>query len=116
MIVLTNNFTNFQNPRKFNCYAGLAPFEHTSGNSIKGKTKTSKLRNKKIKTVLFNGANSAIIYDEELKAYYKRKKEQGKAHNSIINSVCCKIVYRMFAVVKREQPFVNLVRYNLHMS
>lgn len=116
MIVLTNNFTSFQNPRKFNCYAGLAPFEHTSGTSIKGKTKTSKLRNKRIKTVLFNGANSAIIYDEELKAYYKRKKEQGKAHNSIINAVCCKLVYRMFAVVKREQPFVNLVRYNLHMS
>lgn len=116
MIVLTNNFTSFQNPRKFNCYAGLAPFEHTSGTSIKGKTKTSKLRNKRIKTVLFNGANSAIIYDEELKAYYKRKKEQGKAHNSIINAVCCKLVYRMFAVVKREQPFVNLIRYNLHMS
>ena len=116
MIVLTHNFTSFQNPRKFNCYAGLAPFEHTSGTSIKGKTKTSKLRNKRIKTVLFNGANSAIIYDEELNAYYKRKKEQGKAHNSIINAVCCKLVYRMFAVVKREQPFVNLIRYNLHMS
>lgn len=116
MIVLTNNFTSFQNPRKFNCYAGLAPFEHTSGISIKGKPQTSKLRNKRIKTVLFNGANSAIIYDEELKAYYKRKKQQGKAHNSIINAVCCKLVYRMFAVVKREEPFVNLMRYNLQKS
>lgn len=116
MIVLTNNFTSFKNPRKFNCYAGIAPFEHSSGSSIKGKTKTSKLRNKGIKTVLFNGANSAIIYDEELKAYYKRKKQEGKAHNSIINAVCCKLVYRMFAVVKREEPFVNLTRYNLHMS
>lgn len=116
MIVLTDNFTSFKNPRKFNCYAGLAPFEHTSGTSIKGRTKTSKLRNKRIKTVLFNGANSAVIHDEELKAYYKRKKEQGKAHNSIINAVCCKLVYRMFAVVKREEPFVNLTRYNLHMS
>jgi transposase len=116
MIVLTQNFTSFQNPRKFNCYAGLAPFEHTSGSSIKGRTKTTKLRNKRIKTILFNGANSAIIYDDELKAYYKRKKQQGKAHNSIINAVCCKLVYRIFAVVKREEPFVNLKRYNLHMS
>ncbi|ASW73651.1 hypothetical protein IQ37_08045 [Chryseobacterium piperi] len=116
MIVLTNNFTSFQNPRKFNCYAGIAPFEHTSGTSVQGKTKTSKLRNKRIKTILFNGANSAVIYDEELKSYYQRKKQQGKAHNSIINAVCCKIVYRIFAVVKREEPFVNLTRYNLHMS
>ncbi|KFF28994.1 transposase, partial [Chryseobacterium piperi] len=52
----------------------------------------------------------------ELKSYYQRKKQQGKAHNSIINAVCCKIVYRIFAVVKREEPFVNLTRYNLHMS
>ena len=116
MLVLTDNFTKFKNPRKFNCYAGLAPFEHTSGSSIKGKTKTSKLRNRRIKTVLFSGANSAIIYDEELKAYYKRKKQQGKAHNSIINAVCCKLIYRIFAVVKREEPFVNLTRYNLHIS
>ncbi|REC41325.1 IS110 family RNA-guided transposase [Chryseobacterium pennipullorum] len=116
MLVLTDNFTKFKNPRKFNCYAGLAPFEHTSGSSIKGKTKTSKLRNRKIKTVLFSGANSAIMYDEELKTYYKRKKLQGKAHNSIINAVCCKLIYRIFAVVKREEPFVNLTRYNLHMS
>lgn len=116
MLVLTDNFNKFQNPRKFNCYAGLAPFEHTSGSSIKGKTQTSKLRNRRIKTVLFSGANSAIIHDQELKAYYKRKKEQGKAHNSIINAVCCKLIYRIFAVVKREEPFVNLTRYNLHMS
>lgn len=116
MLVLTDNFNKFQNPRKFNCYAGLAPFEHTSGSSIRGKTKTSKLRNRRIKTVLFSGANSAIMHDQELKAYYKRKKEQGKAHNSIINAVCCKLVYRIFAVVKRDEPFVNLTRYNLHMS
>jgi transposase len=116
MLVLTDNFKKFQNPRKFNCYAGLAPFEHTSGSSIRGKTQTSKLRNRRIKTILFSGANSAIIHDQELKAYYKRKKQEGKAHSSIINAVCCKLIYRIFAVVKREEPFVNLTRYNLHIS
>lgn len=116
MVVLTDNFTSFKNPRKFNCYAGLAPFEHSSGSSIKGKTQTSKLRNKTIKTILFSGANAAVIHDEELKAYYKRKKQQGKPHKSIINAVCCKLVYRIFAVIKRDEPFVNLIRYNLHMS
>lgn len=109
MLVYTNNFTTFDNPRKFNCYAGLAPFEHTSGTSIVGKTKTSYLRNKTIKTLLFNGANAATNYDHELKAYYKRKKEQGKPHNLIMNNIACKLVYRVFAVVNREEPFVNLM-------
>lgn len=107
MLVYTNNFTAFDNPRKFNCYAGLAPFEHTSGTSIKGKTKTSNLRNKTIKTLLFNGANTASLYDNDLKAYYKRKLGEGKPHQLIMNNIACKLVYRMFAVVNRNEPYVN---------
>jgi len=110
MLVHTNNFTSFENPRKFNCYAGLAPFEHTSGTSIVKRTKTSSLRNKTMKTLLYNGANSAAIHDKELKAYYKRKINEGKAHQLIMNNIACKLVYRIFAVVNREEPFVNLVR------
>jgi transposase len=110
MLVYTNNFTSFDNPRKFNCYAGLAPFEHTSGSSLQGKTKTSRLRNKTIKTLLFNGANTASHYDLGLKAYYKRKKEEGKPHQLIMNNIACKLVYRVFAVVNRDQPYVNLLK------
>jgi len=110
MLVYTNNFTSFDNPRKFNCYAGLAPFEHSSGTSIIKKTKTSKLRNKTIKVLLYNGANSAAIHDKELKAYYARKFKDGKEHQLIMNNIACKLVYRIFAVVNREEPFVNLVR------
>jgi len=110
MLVHTNNFTAFDNPRKFNCYCGLAPFEHTSGTSIHKKTKTSRLRNKKLKALLFNGANSAINTDSELKAYYKRKKAEGKNHMLVMNNVACKLVYRVFAVVNRKELFVNLTR------
>lgn len=110
MIVCTNNFTAFENPRAFNCYAGLAPFSFCSGSSIQGKTKTSKLRNRTMKTLLFNGANTAVMYDLELKSYYNRKMKEGKHRMVVINSVACKIVYRIFAVLKREEPYVNLMR------
>ena len=110
MILYTNNFSLFDNPRKFNCFAGLAPFQYTYGSSIRGKTKTSQLRNIMMKKILFNGANTAIMHDPELKAYYKRKMAEGKHHLSVINAVACKLVYRIFAVVKRDEPFVNLVR------
>lgn len=108
MLVYTGNFTAFDNPRKFNCYAGLAPFEYSSGSSIKGKTKTSRLRNKTMKVLLFNGANVAANYDRELKSYYNKKKAEGKPHQLIINNIACKLVYRVFAVVKRNEPYVNL--------
>ena len=38
---VTNNFQRFDNPRKFAYYCGVAPFEHTSGISIRGKTQRS---------------------------------------------------------------------------
>ena len=38
-IVETDNFTKFDNPRKFSCHCGLAPFPYQSGSSIRGKTK-----------------------------------------------------------------------------
>lgn len=110
IMVVTHNFTLFEDPRKFNSYAGIAPFEYSSGSSIRGKTKTHHYRNKNVKRLLFNGANTAANYDLELKAYYKRKKEQGKHHMTIINAIACKLVARVFAVVKRNEPFVNLVR------
>lgn len=110
MLVYTNNFTAFDNPRKFNCYSGLAPFEHSSGSSIRGKTKTSRLRNRTMKALLFNGANTAANFDPELKKYYTRKKQEGKPHQLIMNNIACKLVYRVFAVVKRDEPFVKLIR------
>ena len=107
MIVSSNNFTAFDNARKYNCYAGVAPFEHTSGTSVKGRTKVSKLANKRIKILLYNGANSAVRFDQELGSYYKRKKQEGKHHQLIINAVANKMVGRAFAVIRRGTPYVK---------
>lgn len=112
MLVTTNNFTGFKNGRKYACYAGIAPFEHTSGTSIKGKTRISQLGNKKMKALLSNGANSACKWDPEIKAYYERKFKEGKEHKVIINSIRCKLVNRVFAVVKRQTPFVTTYQQN----
>lgn len=108
MLVITNNFTSFNSSRKFNCYAGLAPFAYSSGSSIRGKTKTSKLRNRKIKALLMNGANSAALNDPELRKYFKRKTAEGKHKMVVLNAIACKLVYRIFAVVNRTQPYVEL--------
>lgn len=106
MLVTTANFERFDNGRKYACYAGVAPFEHTSGTSIRGKTAVSHLANKRVKTLLYNAANTAAQWDPELKGYYMRKRSEGKDHKLVMNAICCKLVYRMFAVIKRQQPFV----------
>lgn len=106
-IIKTNNFTRFDNARKFACFCGTAPFEHSSGTSIKGRTRVSHLADKKMKTLLDLSAKSAIQYDKELREYYLKRIGMGKSKMSTINIVRNKILYRMFAIVKRQSPFVN---------
>lgn len=106
-IIRTRNFTRFPNARKFACYCGTAPFEHSSGTSIRGKTRVSHLADKSMKTLLDLSAKSAIQYDKELREYYLRRTASGKSKMSTINIVRNKIIYRMFAIVKRQTPFVN---------
>jgi transposase len=107
VIIKTGNFTRFTNARKFACYCGTAPFEHTSGTSIRGKTRTSHLADKRMKTLLDLAAKSAIQYDKELHDYFITRTKNGKSKMSTINVVRNKLLYRMFAVIKRQTPFVE---------
>ncbi len=108
-IIETDNFTKFKDGRKFSCHCGLAPFEYQSGSSVRGRTRTSSLNNKGLKSILFKAAATAIQHDPQLKGYYLRKLDQGKHKLSVLNAVANKIVLRIFAVVKREEPFVKLI-------
>ena len=108
MISYTENFTRFSNARKFNCYAGLAPFAHQSGSSIKGKARVSRLANKEAKTLLNLAASSAIRFNTEMRAYYQRRVQEGKRKMSCLNIIRSKMVARMFAVIKRQTPYQEL--------
>ena len=105
MIAYTDNFTRFTDARKFACYIGTAPFEHSSGTSIRGKTRVSYFAYKKLKSLIDLAAKSAIKSDPELKQYYLKRVESGKSKMSTINVVRNKILTRIFAVVKRETPY-----------
>jgi transposase len=108
MICYTNNFKKFTNARKFNCYAGLAPFDHQSGTSIRGRSRTSHLANKEAKTLLNMAAFSAVNHNQEMKEYYHRRVAEGKRKMSCLNIIRAKIVSRMFALIKRDTPYYQI--------
>lgn len=110
-LIHTDNFRAFETARQYACYLGIAPFEHSSGTSVKGRTKVSHIGAKGLKADLSQAASSAIVWDKELKSYYERKSKEGKEHGVVLNAVKFKLVCRMFAVVKRGTPFVPLQTY-----
>lgn len=105
IIVYTQGFALFNDWRKFACYCGVAPFEYTSGTSIKGKTRVSHLANKKLKSLLTMCALNTIKKENEFKIYYDRRIQQGKSAMSTINIIRNKIISRIFAAIKRGTPY-----------
>jgi len=111
LIVYTDNFTKFDNWRKFACYSGIAPFDYQSGTSVRGRTKVNSIANKQMKRMLYLAAICAISFDTELRDYYHRKQAEGKPKMLVINVIKNKLIARAFAVIKRGTPFVNTKKY-----
>jgi transposase len=107
--VFTNFFTRYDNPKQLACYSGVVPFEYTSGTSIHRKSRIHPMANRTLKKHLHMSALAAINHDPDIRAYYLRKVEEGKNKMLIINNVRNKLVHRICAVVKRQQPYVKNV-------
>ncbi len=108
LLIVTKGFTCFDNARQLACYAGVAPFPYQSGSSIKGRNKVSHLADKKLKSLLNMCALNAKKYDYQIKSYFDNKVEKGKNKMLILNNIRNKLLHRVFAVIKRQQPYVNL--------
>ncbi len=102
IIITTNEFKKFDDPKKFACHAGFAPFEHRSGTSIRGKTKTSKKANSRLKKLIHMGAMSILTSKSSLKQFYEHKKAQGKHHLVALHALGNKLIRIVFAVVEKR--------------
>jgi transposase len=105
VIMVTGEFERITEAKKLACYAGVAPFEHSSGSSIRGKTRVSKMANMTLKKLLHLAAMSAIQCCEEIRVFYLRKVAEGKNKMSVINAVRNKLISRIFACVKNKRRF-----------
>ena len=117
LLVYTNGFTRMTNTRQLACYCGVAPFEHSSGTSVRGRIGTSNFANMKLKSTLHMAAVSATRYVPDIKQYYERKVAEGKKKMTVINAIRNKLIHRIMAVVKRGTPYQeNYSNFNLDLS
>lgn len=108
LLCTTDNFLRFTTARQLACHAGVAPFDHSSGTSIRGRSKVSPLADRSLKSLLHMAALSVIrscAPDPFLREYYRRKVAQGKNKMSVINAVRNKIIHRVFAAITQHRPY-----------
>lgn len=113
ILVTTNEFISINDPKKYACYCGVVPFEHTSGSSIRGRNRVSHMANKSIKTLLHMAAVSVIRMPGELQYYYYRKISEGKNKMCTLNAIRNKLILRVFACVNQNKLYEKNYCYKL---
>jgi transposase len=105
IICCTNNFEIKVTGKQLANYAGVVPHQHTSGTSIKGRSRVHYMANKELKSILYLGALSAIQYYPEFRDYYDRKKQEGKKHLEVMNAIKNKMLLRVASVINNQKDY-----------
>ena len=112
-ITSTHGFKKIKTAKKYACYAGVAPFEHTSGTSLQGRSRVSHMANKSCKTALHLAAVASISNPCEYRDYFDRKLKEGKHKMTIINAIRNKIIHRVFACVRENRKYEDSYQHAL---
>lgn len=116
ILVKTNEFKDIKSSKKLACTAGIAPFDHSSGKSVRGKSRVSHQAHKDLKKLLHLGAVSVISRKGVLQDYYLRKVAEGKNKMLVLNAVRNKLVSRIYAVVRDGVMYQKNYQYRLEKS
>ncbi|MBK7102992.1 MAG: IS110 family transposase [Flavobacteriales bacterium] len=105
LVACTDGFARFNTPRQLSCHAGVAPFERSSGSSVRGRTQVSHQADKSLKTLLHMSALVSVREPGELRQYFERKRAEGKKPILVVNAVRNKLVHRVCAVIRNNRPY-----------
>ena len=105
LIVLTDGFNKFDNAKQLCSYVGITPTIRQSGSSIRGRSRISKVGNKKLRNLLFLCAFSACKYNKACRELYQRIVAKGKSKKLALIAIANKLLKQAFAIVKSGLPY-----------
>ena len=100
LIVLTDGFTSFENARQLCCFTGITPTIRQSGTSVRGRSRISKVGNRKLRNLLFMCSFTACKTNKACREIYERIVEKGKSKKLALIAVCNKLLKQAFAIAK----------------
>jgi transposase len=103
--------SRFANGSKLASYAGLAPVTRQSGSTLNSETK-SRRGNHRLKNAMFLAAFASLRAPES-KAFYDRKRVEGKRHNAALICLARRRCNVILAMLRTHQPYNPHHRTNL---
>lgn len=105
LLVLTDGFTKFENAGQLSCYAGITPTIRESGSSVRGRSRISKVGNRKLRNLLFLCSFSACKHNKACREIYERITAKGKSKKLALIAVSNKLLKQSFAIAKSGLPY-----------
>lgn len=105
LIVVTDGFNKFETGSQLCSYVGITPTIRESGSSVRGRSRISKVGNKKLRNLMFLCAFSACKHNKACKALYERLVNKGKSKKLALIAVANKLLKQAFAVAKSGRPY-----------
>jgi transposase len=103
LLVIVGDASAFATAAHLAAYAGLAPVIRRSGSSIKGETRSQR-GNHALKSALFLSAFASLT-DPASRAYYDRKRAEGKRHNAALICLARRRVDVIFAMLRDRKLY-----------
>jgi len=105
LIVMTDGFERFENSKQLCSYIGITPTIRQSGNSVRGRSRISKMGNRQLRSLLFLCSFSAYKYNKSCKDLFDRIVAKGKSKKLALIAVSNKLLKQAFAIVKSGLPY-----------
>jgi transposase len=105
LIVITDGFTKFESAKQLCSYVGITPTIRQSGSSVRGRSRISKVGNKKLRNLLFLCAFSACKHNKACRELYERIVVKGKSKKLALIAVANKLLKQAFAIAKSGLPY-----------
>ena len=85
--------------------AGVIPIHRESGTSVRGKPRMSREGSRLIRSGLYMPAQSAIQYNERVKAFYEARLAAGLSKKAAVIAVIHLMIRIAFAILKTKRPY-----------
>ncbi|MDA3854221.1 MAG: IS110 family transposase [Bacteroidales bacterium] len=105
LIVATEAFRSFDNSKQLCSFFGLDPTETSSGTSINGKRKISKMGNPLVRKKLYMCSLQASRFNKTCNDLYRRLLAKGKPKKLALIAVANKLLKIVFAIAKSGLPY-----------
>lgn len=105
LIVVTDGFSKFETAAQLCSYVGITPTIREAGSSVRGRSRISKVGNKKLRNLLFLCAFNACKHNKACREVYERIVKKGKSKKLALIAVANKLLKQCFAIANSVLPY-----------